>query len=342
MRRTCFSVVRAVAAAACVAALGHAVPGRAQAPASSRAFPPAALSNQHLKDGMAAYQNGDFKKAATALKAALAELLPEPNFEGSTAWRVLIDNLGMAQGISGDLKSAKATFDYGVSKDSDYPMFHYNLACVFAEGKQRDEAIGELRQAFKLKNNMIAGERFPNPARDDSFARFMKDKTFLAALDEFRKADRLYPDRLDFTVAGAPWVLTVPAGDFDIQQSQALPDGKQARFLFSSDKMHITASITIEPAVKCTDSRSCRVRAAELPRVTGPKDVASSEIGAVSVFEYLLPEFRGLPVQMQNMYAEFVQDGYWVDLHISKIEYRKNDRQLFEALVNSVKFEPKK
>ena len=73
----------------------------------------------------------------------------------------------------------------------------------------------------------------------------------------------------------------------------------------------------------------------------GPKDVFSSEVGAVSVFEYFLPECRGIPVRQQNMYAEFVQDGFWVDLHISKAVYDKKDRKLFEALINSVTFERK-
>src|SRR5580658_10524064 len=47
-----------------------------------------------------------------------------------TTWRVLVDNLGMAYGITGDLSHAEDTFNYGRSKDPAYPMFYYNLACV--------------------------------------------------------------------------------------------------------------------------------------------------------------------------------------------------------------------
>ena len=50
-----------------------------------------------------------------------------------TLWYVLIDNLGMSYGITGDLQEAKETFDYGVSKDPTYPLFYYNLACTYAE-----------------------------------------------------------------------------------------------------------------------------------------------------------------------------------------------------------------
>ena len=334
-------VISLVVVAAAI--LGHSAAATAQAPPAAP-LPPAVVANQHFKDGMLAYLDHDYKKAIPALKTAMDELRGTDGFETSTAWRVLVDNLGMAQGVTGDLKGAKGTFDYGVSRDPAYPLFHYNLACVLAESKDRDGAIGELRQAFALKANGIPGEPLPNPARDDSFTRFMKDKTFVAALEEIRKAGRMFPDRLDFTVANAPWVLTIPAGDFDVAANEVPPGGVRGRFLFTSDKTGLTASITIEPAVKCTDSKSCRdfVRTSDLPRVPGPKDVSSSEIGDISVFEYLLPEFRGVPVRQQNLYAEFVQDGFWIDLHISKAGYDKKDRKLFEALVSAVAFERKK
>ena len=103
---------------------------------------------------------------------------------GESLWRVLIDNLGMSYGISGDLPKAKATFEYGLSKDPKYPMFHYNLACTFAEMNDVDKAILSLQQAFQYKPNMIKGERFPDPWTDDSFQRFMNNEKFVNALKE--------------------------------------------------------------------------------------------------------------------------------------------------------------
>jgi tetratricopeptide (TPR) repeat protein len=313
--------------------------GALAAAAQSSAFP----QNQHLRDGLMAYNSHNFKKAIPELKAALDELKETAGFETSVAWRVVVDNLGMAYGISGDLKNSKATFGYGIAKDPKYPMFHYNLACTFAEMNDRDNAIAELKQAFAFKSNANAGEPMPNPSTDDSFQRFMKDKAFIAALDEIRKSGRMFPDLLDFSAPNVPWILTVPADDFEILESQ-LPDGKHAYYLFKSAKAGITASVFIEPADKCANSKSCRdfVRASNLQNVTEPENVSASEIGDVSIFEYLLPSFRGQSVRQQNMFAEFVQDGFWVDLHISKTSYTAKDRNLFETLVRSVKFEKKK
>jgi hypothetical protein len=63
-------------------------------------------------------------------------------------------------------------------------MFHYNLACTYAEMNDVDKAITYLRRAFELKANMIEGERFPDPWTDDSFQRFMKNEKFVSALKE--------------------------------------------------------------------------------------------------------------------------------------------------------------
>jgi hypothetical protein len=153
-------------------------------------MPPVAASNQHLRDGMASYMAHDYKKAIPDLQGALSELKTAAGFEGSVMWRVLVDNLGMAYGVSGDLKTAKATFDYGVSKDSTYPMFHYNLACTFAEMGDRDTTIQELTRAFALKANANPGEPMPNPGTDDSFRRFMKDATFQSVLKEIQTESR--------------------------------------------------------------------------------------------------------------------------------------------------------
>ena len=36
---------------------------------------------------------------------------------------------------------------------------------------------------------------------------------------------------------------------------------------------------------------------------------------------------------MLDMYAEYVDQGYWVDVHISKVSYQKDDHALFEKVI---------
>ena len=84
-------------------------------------------------------------------------------------WRVLVDNLGMAYGM---------TLNYGVSQDPSYPMFYYNLACVAAERKDMNKTMDYLGKAFARKANSIPGEGMPDPRQDDSFKRFMSNDQF--------------------------------------------------------------------------------------------------------------------------------------------------------------------
>lgn len=66
-------------------------------------------------------------------------------------------------------------------------MFHYNMACTYAEMNDEEQAIAYLKSAFKNRENMIKGEQMPDPASDDSFARFMKDEKFLNVLKEIEQ-----------------------------------------------------------------------------------------------------------------------------------------------------------
>jgi tetratricopeptide (TPR) repeat protein len=97
-----------------------------------------------------------------------------------------VDNLGMSYGISGNNEKAKEVFEYGLSKDATYPLFYYNLACAYAGMNELDNVIKNLKLAFDHKRNMIPGEQMPDPAGDDSFARYLSNPRFQRLLEELR------------------------------------------------------------------------------------------------------------------------------------------------------------
>lgn len=147
---------------------------------------PTKTALEYLKEGSVFYSKGDYKKAIEPYQKALDMEKKQPTLE-KNLWRVLIDNLGMSYGITGDLEKAKETLEYGLSKEPDYPMFHYLMACTYAEMNDEDKTIEYLKSAFKHKENVIKGEEMPDPAKDDSFQRFMKSEKFLNALKEIKK-----------------------------------------------------------------------------------------------------------------------------------------------------------
>jgi hypothetical protein len=48
-----------------------------------------------------------------------------------------------------------------------------------------DSAMRYLSTAFKYRQNVIAGEKMPDPRGDDSFQRFMKNEKFRKLIDSF-------------------------------------------------------------------------------------------------------------------------------------------------------------
>src|SRR5215470_15615479 len=109
---------------------------------------------EYAAQGSRAYLKRDYKNAIEFFTEALELEKKEPTLDRNI-WRVVVDNLGMSYGLSGDNKKAKEVFEYGLSRDDTYPMFYYNLACASAEMNDLDNAIANLNRAFEFRENMI-------------------------------------------------------------------------------------------------------------------------------------------------------------------------------------------
>jgi tetratricopeptide (TPR) repeat protein len=141
--------------------------------------PPAPPSSRELLDiGNALYRQSNYAQAIPAYQKAFELEKIEPQLDRNL-WRVLIDNLGMAYGMTGHLKEARAMFEQGIQADPAYPMFHYNLASTFAGMNDLDHAMQSLTTAFRYRKNQNSGDKgMPDPRQDPSFQRFMKNETF--------------------------------------------------------------------------------------------------------------------------------------------------------------------
>jgi tetratricopeptide (TPR) repeat protein len=150
------------------------------------AAPPSDDALHYVREGSKYYLQQDYSAAAASYQKAL-DLEKQKHTLSKDYFRVLVDNLGMSYGISGKLQQAKTTFEYGLTQDPEYPMFYYNLACVYGEMKSMQQSIEELRLAYKHKGNMIAGETLPDPLKDDSFTYFVSDGGFVKAVADMQK-----------------------------------------------------------------------------------------------------------------------------------------------------------
>ena len=99
-------------------------------------------------------------------------------------WRVLIDQTAMSLGISGQLDGSKTILESGIKEDPEYPMFYYNLACVYAESNDKQKCFETLEKAISVKTNMIQGEEFPDPMSDSSFKKYVDDSEFIKIISK--------------------------------------------------------------------------------------------------------------------------------------------------------------
>ena len=134
-------------------------------------------SMDYFREGSLHFLHHDYQGAIAPYQAALDLEEKQPRLS-KNEWRVLVDNLGMAYGITGDLDHSEKIYQYGIGMDSTFPSFYYSMACVYASRGNMDQTMDYLRKAFSLKANVLPGESMPDPAKDDSFQRFMSNEKF--------------------------------------------------------------------------------------------------------------------------------------------------------------------
>jgi tetratricopeptide (TPR) repeat protein len=122
------------------------------------------------------WDKGQTKGAARAYAAALKLV---DSSDDPTKWRrVTTDQLSMALGISGDLAQSRAVNLAAIARDPGYPVYYYNLACADAEEGKPDAARQHLQQAWDRRHNTLPGEKFPDPAKDDSLLKLKSNASF--------------------------------------------------------------------------------------------------------------------------------------------------------------------
>lgn len=127
----------------------------------------------------------DYLKAVRHYERVLERKDPGSALNQSS-WRVLIDQLGMSYGLSGEPAKTRELLQWAIAIDPEYPMFYYILACAFAEMGDSEQALSNLRLAFQYKTNMLPKETFPDPKKDPSFKKLFKDKRFRTELERLK------------------------------------------------------------------------------------------------------------------------------------------------------------
>jgi hypothetical protein len=150
-------------------------------------------------------------------------------------------------------------------------------------------------------------------------------------------------DQIQVTTPTAPWTLVFEGKDLELRDVKIKATEGSGYFLMLDNESQVNFSLYIEPVDKCKNADECRdyILAAGNPAWGKYQDLAKGSVGNFSYFEFYRPEVQNQPVKMLDMYAQYVEKGYWIDLHISKVLYKKEDHALFENLLKGIKFVPK-
>jgi tetratricopeptide (TPR) repeat protein len=143
---------------------------------------PAGNSLQLFQLGSRYFIAQDYRGSIAPYQQALDIEKVSPTLE-KKLWYVLVDNLAMAYGITKDLGRSQKVIEYGISKDPDYPMFYYNLACLAGEKGDARNAKTNLKLAYERRGNVLPGESFADARTDDSFQKLMQNPDFRQFVD---------------------------------------------------------------------------------------------------------------------------------------------------------------
>ncbi len=148
-------------------------------------------------------------------------------------------------------------------------------------------------------------------------------------------------DHIAISAKDLPWALVFLREGFRLDLERPRPDERGGSYYFTDDATELNLSVTLAPARTCQTADACRAAYwADLsPVLQDPQAVRFFEENGFAVIEYLIPEYKGLPVRQFNFSAHQLRDGYWIDLHLSKVWFEPKDWALFLRVLEEITFE---
>ena len=135
------------------------------------------------------------------------------------------------------------------------------------------------------------------------------------------------------------WVLEFPDEGFKINTA----DTSRPYYFLSSPELNV--SFSFDRATRCASSEACRDYHAGRLKAAYPHPRKQawrmSQVGEVFVSENTDGPVEGFNLKQRHWNAHYVLDGIWVDVHLSKTDYRESDRELFARFIRSLKLKPK-
>jgi hypothetical protein len=139
------------------------------------------------------------------------------------------------------------------------------------------------------------------------------------------------------------WALEVGGAELIVQEKEIAPGGKSARFMAVDWTTGILISAFLEDQGRPATAEECRdfyfARLKNSP--AKQEDIVRSKFGDMAVAEYIVKEFAGRKADQKNVNAYLTKGNVWIDIHLSKLYFKEEQRELFNTILRTVKLSPR-
>jgi len=148
-----------------------------------------------------------------------------------------------------------------------------------------------------------------------------------------------HSETIVLSVPELKWALEIDAPNFVVEQKEITPGGDNARFFATDKETGLIMSCFLEKASRSGTSKDCRdyywERAKKSP--FKKEDIKMSDFGPMALVEYVVKEHEGIVINQKHLNAYLAKDNYCVDIHLSKVNFRRGEEQLFEAILKNIR-----
>ncbi len=141
-----------------------------------------------------------------------------------------------------------------------------------------------------------------------------------------------------FQMPSENWKLDIDLDGFKIQKTGYSPDSTMFQLSAMNEKIGLNLSIFIEKTDSKDGKEACREfywnKAKNSP--LAKENLKKYETENVAVVEHDTKEFNGQVVNFHSLNAYLAENGYWIDVHISKVGFSKKDQKFFQKILESL------
>lgn len=134
------------------------------------------------------------------------------------------------------------------------------------------------------------------------------------------------------------WSLEINLDDFEIKKEEFSPNNTMFQLSAIDSKNQINLSIFIEKTELKGDKEECREfywnKAKNSP--LAKENLKKYEMENLAIIEHDTKEYNGQIVNFHSLNAYLAKNGYWIDIHISKVGFTKKDEKIFKILTESI------